>query len=164
MSMYTFIFLGMIPESIRYKLNINVMAKSTQTYFRRMFDALFDDYAQNPNRRTFSSQMMSSQIYRMRRPKLATPQKASPTTRDHCQFHFWWSWRTSLFMRHWRNVNNQKDFSRFNTFQNQFAFAICVTLNELVNGLVNSSQPLIGLNVITCGQVPIPTFTGKLCW
>ena len=52
----------MIPESVRYKLNINVMAKSTQTYFRRMFDALFDDYAQNPNRRTFSSQMMSSLI------------------------------------------------------------------------------------------------------
>ena len=52
----------MIPESVRYKLNINVMAKSTQTYFRRMFDALFDNYAQNPNRRTFSSQMMSSLI------------------------------------------------------------------------------------------------------
>ena len=62
LSVFQFMLLGMIPESIRFKLNMSVIPSSTQTYLQRIFDALFDDYAANPNRRTFSSQMMSAQI------------------------------------------------------------------------------------------------------
>merc|ERR1711892_218067 len=60
LSVFQFMLLGLIPESIRFKLNMSVIPSSTQTYLQRIFDALFDDYAANPNRRTFSSQMMSA--------------------------------------------------------------------------------------------------------
>ena len=62
MSPIHFMLLGLIPEFIRDKLDIYLCPRPTQKYFKRVFDRLFADYEANPNSRTFSSQMMSSQI------------------------------------------------------------------------------------------------------
>ena len=62
MSPFHFMLLGLIPKFLRDKLNMYLCPRPTQKYFKRVFDRLFSDYEASPNRRTFSSQMMSSQI------------------------------------------------------------------------------------------------------
>ena len=56
---------GMIPESIRFALNMTIYPKETDLYFRKLFEILFTEHAEKPNGSKnvdFATLMMDHQV------------------------------------------------------------------------------------------------------